>query len=141
MWRVQLRATFRASARRSAQRLSSWQQPLRRASSRVMTHYEMPLMLLFGGVVATTIVRSSAQRRPSDTARIDAVDDNAAASSSDDARAAGSLEDCYVVCEVLGQGHFATVRRGVDHPLPRAAQRSVPQLRQPRLLRPPESGL
>ena len=79
----------------------------------VLLGYEaLGLGLLCGGLAATTIVRAAAQRKPSGSGSQSLLDSDAVASTSkDDDRL--QLSDVYEVMEVLGHGHFATVRRGV----------------------------
>ena len=75
---------------------------------------EGPLLLLFSGVVATTIVRSTGQRGKSDAAAaIFAISEEELSAEPEEAEAGGTLEDSYEVGDVIGSGHFATVRRGV----------------------------
>jgi len=75
----------------------------------------MPLILLFSGVVASSITRmASSQRRPSDqpgTSSDDGAAAAAAAAAAEEEQTPATLEEVYEVGEVLGHGHFATVRR------------------------------
>ena len=84
-----------------------------RAVASSSSGYEaLGLGLLCGGLAATTIVRAAAQRKPSGSGSQSLLDSDAVASTSkDDDRL--QLSDVYEVMEVLGHGHFATVRRGV----------------------------
>ena len=76
---------------------------------------ESPLVLIMCGVVATTTLHrlSSAQQRAKEAeAARPAAADEAAPESESAPEPAATLEEAYEVGEVLGHGHFATVRRG-----------------------------
>ena len=109
-------AINRQTHRRAATRLAaSWQQPRRAwTQTSVLAGYEAPLLLLVSGMVATTIVRSSAQRRPSEPGPSAAEHgDDSTEGTAPSSEVAMSLHDVYEVGATLGHGHFATVYRGV----------------------------
>jgi calcium/calmodulin-dependent protein kinase I len=99
---------------------ASWQTRLGQATSSAAAArgYETPLLLLaFGGMVAT-VARSSSQRSSASASSAILAGEAADAveSSPEQAHANGrsiTLTDVYDVCEVIGHGHFAIVRRGV----------------------------
>ena len=75
---------------------------------------EASLLVLLGGVVATTAVRADAAwRRTSDIRSEQAGPTEAEASTSQPQRTSDNVHDIYEIMEVLGHGHFAVVSRGV----------------------------
>jgi hypothetical protein len=78
---------------------------------------ETPLLLVFSGVVATSVMRSLAQRHVSDASFSSSAPAEHEASKEEEepsVTTGAHLEDRYEVGDVIGCGHFATVRRGVN---------------------------
>ena len=74
------------------------------SSSRRAVQLEMPLLLLFSGIVASSVSRAAAQRSPSEASGKELAEGELAG--------AHTLDDLYEVGDVLGHGHYAVVRRG-----------------------------
>ena len=99
------------SARLASRLASAAAQPTKRTPA-VGFGIETPLLLVFSGVVATSVMRSLAQRHVSDAS----FSSSAPAEHEEEepsVTTGAHLEDRYEVGDVIGCGHFATVRRGV----------------------------
>ena len=103
------------SARLASRLASAAAQPTKRTPA-VGFGIETPLLLVFSGVVATSVMRSLAQRHVSDASFSSSAPAEHEVSKEEEepsVTTGAHLEDRYEVGDVIGCGHFATVRRGV----------------------------